>query len=99
MQNIQQAAATAVQSVLSGKNLNVTLDAVLRSVSLADREGAAVRAFSYGTLRHLGYLRFALDRLASRPPKDEKLRCLLLVALRISTLLEDWLPEPFTVAI
>lgn len=81
MQNSQQAAAEAVQSVLSGQNLNVALDAALGSVSLGDRERAAVRAYSYGTLRHLGYLRFSLKRLASRPPKDERLVCLLLVAL------------------
>jgi 16S rRNA (cytosine967-C5)-methyltransferase len=81
VQNSQQAAAEAVQSVLSGQNLNVALDAALGSVSLGDRERAAVRAYSYGTLRHLGYLRFSLKRLASRPPKDERLVCLLLVAL------------------
>ena len=81
MQKIQQAAATAVQSVLAGQNLNVALDAVLRTVSLADQERAAVWAFSYGTLRHLGYLRFAFERLASRPPKDERVLYLLLVAL------------------
>ena len=81
MQNSQQVAAATIQSVLSGQNLNVALDTVLRSVSLADGERAAARAFSYGTLRHLGYLRFALGRLASRPPKDPSLRCLLLVAL------------------
>lgn len=81
MQKSQQAAAAAVQSVLSGQNLNVALDAALRSVSPDDRERAAAWAFSYGTLRHLGYLRFALKRLASRPPKDEKVSCLLLVAL------------------
>jgi len=81
VQNSQQAAAAAIQSVLSGQNLNVALDTVLRSAILTDSERAAVRAFSYGTLRHLGYLRFVLDRLASRPPKDEFLRCLLFVAL------------------
>ncbi len=81
MQNVQRAAATAVQSVLGGQNLNVALDAALRRFSLVDRERSAAQAFSYGTLRNLGYLRFALDQLASRPPKDERLRCLLFVAL------------------
>ena len=81
MQNSQQVAAATIQSVLSGQNLNVALDTVLRSVSVAGGERAASRAFSYGTLRHLGYLRFALGKLASRPPKDPSLRCLLLVAL------------------
>lgn len=81
MQNSQQVAAATIQSVLSGQNLNVALDTILRSVTLAEGERAATRAFSYGTLRHLGYLRFALARLASRPPKDPGLRCLLLVAL------------------
>ncbi len=81
MQNVQQAAASAVQSVLSGQNLNVALDAAVGSFSISNRERAAVRAFSYGTLRQLGYLRFALEKLASRPPKDPRVSCLLLVAL------------------
>ena len=81
MQNVLRAAAAAVQSVLSGQNLNVALDAALQSVSLTERERAAARAVSYGTLRYLGYLRFAFKRLASRPPKDERVTCLLLVAL------------------
>jgi len=81
VQNSQQAAATTIQSVLSGQNMNVALDTVLRSTPFAEGERAAARAYSYGTLRHLGYLRFALARLASRPPKDPGLRSLLLVAL------------------
>ena len=81
MQNSQQAAATTIQAVLSGQNMNVALDSVLRSTPFADSERSAARAYSYGTLRHLGYLRFALARLASRPPKDPGLRSLLLVAL------------------
>jgi 16S rRNA (cytosine967-C5)-methyltransferase len=81
VQHSQQAAAATIQSVLSGQNLNVALDAALQRIPPADRDRAAVQAFSYGALRHLGYLRFALERLASRPPKDDRLRCLLYVAL------------------
>ncbi|MGH8629537.1 MAG: 16S rRNA (cytosine(967)-C(5))-methyltransferase RsmB, partial [Burkholderiales bacterium] len=41
----------------------------------------AGKALAYGTLRHLGYLRFALARLASRPPRDSRLSALLCVAI------------------
>ncbi len=81
MQQIQQAAAAAVRSVLAGRNLNDALDRQLRSSELTDQQRAAVHACSYGTLRHLSFLRFALERLVKRTPKDEKVVSLLLVAI------------------
>ena len=81
MQQIQQTAAAAVQSVLAGRNLNEALERQSRSSRLTDQQRAAVQACSYGTLRHLGFLRFALERLVKRWPKDQKVVSLLLVAL------------------
>ena len=81
MQQIQLAAAAAVQSVLSGHSLTDALGREFRKGVLTDQQRAAVQACAYGTLRHLGFLRFALDRLVKRKPKNEKVVYLLLVAL------------------
>ena len=81
MQKIQQAAAEAVQSVLSGQNLTSALLASRRKGVLTDQERAAVQAYSYGTLRHLGLLRYMLDKLVTRKPKEPIVSALLLVAL------------------
>ena len=81
MQQIQLAAAAAVQSVLSGHSLTDALDRELRKSSFTDQQQGAIRSCSYGTLRHLGFLRFALDRLVKRKPKNDKVVSLLLVAL------------------
>ena len=81
MQQTQQAAAMTVQAVLSGRNLPTVLDSEFRKGLLTDRQRAAVQACSYGTLRYLGSLRFILDRLVKRKPKDERVVSLLLVAL------------------
>lgn len=81
MQQIQQAAARAVQSVLAGNNLGTALARELRKVELTDWERAAIQAWSYGTLRYLGLLRFILDRLVKRKPKNDNVTSLLLVAL------------------
>lgn len=71
----------AVHSVLTGHSLDAALDREFRKCLLTDSQRAAVQAFSYGTLRHLGLLRFMLDRLVKRKPKDPKVVALLLVAL------------------
>lgn len=81
MKQVQQAAAAAVQTVLSGANLPGALAAVFQRTALPERDQAAVRAYAYGTLRHLAYLRFALDKLARKRPKREEVVALLLVAL------------------
>lgn len=81
MQRIQQVAAHAVQSVLAGSNLGTSLARHVRKAGLTERERAAAQAWSYGTLRYLGLLRFILDRLIKRQPGNESLTCLLLVAL------------------
>ena len=71
MQQIQLGAAAVVQSVLSGHSLTDALDKEFRKGVLTDQQRAAVQACSYGTLRHLGFLRFAMDRLVKRKPKNE----------------------------
>ncbi|UCH49466.1 MAG: 16S rRNA (cytosine(967)-C(5))-methyltransferase RsmB [Betaproteobacteria bacterium] len=81
MQQIQLAAAAAVQSVLSGHSLTDALDREFRKGLLTDQQRAAVQACGYGTLRHLGFLRFVLDRLVKRKPKNDKVVSILLVAL------------------
>ena len=81
MQRTQQAAAYTVQSVLAGNNLGTALARQLQKAELNERERAAVQAWSYGTLRYLGLLRFILDRLVKRPPRDERVTFLLLVVL------------------
>ncbi len=81
MQKIQLAAATIVQAVLCGHSLTDALDKEFRKGSLTDQQRAAVQACAFGTLRHLGLLRFALDRLAKRKPNNQKVVSLLLVAL------------------
>ncbi|NIO42790.1 MAG: 16S rRNA (cytosine(967)-C(5))-methyltransferase RsmB [Burkholderiales bacterium] len=81
MQQVQRAAAAAVSSVLSGHSLPESLEREIGKVRLTDQQRAAIQACSYGTLRHLGFLRFALDQLVKRTPKDDKVLSLLLVAL------------------
>ncbi len=81
MQKTQQAAARAVRSVLAGHNLDTALASQLRQPGLTDQERSQIRAYSYGTLRHLGLLRYLLDTLVTRTPKHPDVMPLLLVAL------------------
>lgn len=81
MLQTQLAAAATVQSVLAGQNLTVALDTNLRKARLTEQQRAAVQALSYGTLRHLGFVRFVLDQLVARQPENGQLVALLLVAL------------------
>lgn len=80
MFNAQRLAAEAVAGVLAGRNLSVALEDAETTLG-ANAERRAARALSYGTLRQLGYLRFALAMLAPYPPKDARLSALLYVAL------------------
>jgi len=83
MRDVQLAAAGVVQQVLAnGRNLNQALDGALRSqAAWAPAQRAALQDLSYGTLRFYGQLRAVLDLLLHKPPTDERLRYLLLVAL------------------
>jgi 16S rRNA (cytosine967-C5)-methyltransferase len=81
VRNVQQLSAHAVHQVLGGRNLDGALQAVRRDPAMTAADRAATQALAYGTLRHLGYLRFALSYLAPRPQKNARLAALLWVAL------------------
>lgn len=81
MLGAQRIAAQAVASVLAGRSLSAALDTAGDDPSARDADSAAGKALAYGTLRHLGYLRFALARLAPRPPRDARVSALLCVAI------------------
>jgi len=79
---IQRLAAQTVAIVLSGTSLNAALDSVWRrNRQLTASERGAIQDICYGTLRHLGKLRAALDQLATKPIASPELRTLLLTAL------------------
>jgi 16S rRNA (cytosine967-C5)-methyltransferase len=79
--NAQRTAAEAVASVLSGRSLSSALESAEEIAGPRGSERAAAKALAFGTLRHLGYLRFALARLAPRAPRDPRLSALLWVAI------------------
>lgn len=81
MLEVQRLTAQTVAAVVAGRSLNDTLARALASETLTPSQRAALQALSYGTLRHLGYLRFALSQLAPREPKDATIAALLWVAL------------------
>lgn len=82
MQHVQLAAARVVNSVLQGRNLTQVLAESLRLHSqFSPQQRGALQDLCYGTLRYYGKLEFMLNKLMERPPRDELLQQLLLVAL------------------
>lgn len=82
MDKSQLLAAQAVGQVLAGHNLTQTLEGIWRShAQLAPQQRAMTQDMSYGALRHLGWLQAVLRQLVERPVQDERVQCLLLVAL------------------
>lgn len=80
--NSQLLAARLVGQVLGGRNLSQLLDEMRGSMPrLSPQQRAAAQDLSYGTLRHYGRLQAILARLLLRPLQDQRVRCLLLVAL------------------
>lgn len=78
----QQGASLVVCQVLGGRNLNQALEAYLQSTQqLSQQQRAALRDLSFGTLRFYRRLDWMLSHLLHQPLKDERLHCLLLVAL------------------
>ena len=68
--------------MLAGRNLSHALSAIwARHPDLLVRQRSTIQDLSYGTLRYYGQLQALLTLLLDKPPKDEALRCLLLVAL------------------
>ena len=82
---VQAASAEVVGKVLSGKNLDRVLEAVVvqltQSTKLSPNERAAIHSISFDTLRHYGMLSAQLDLLLTQPINDPPVRHLLLVAL------------------
>lgn len=82
---VQAASAEVVGKVLSGKNLDRVLEAVLaklaKAIKLSPNERAAIHSISFDTLRHYGLLSAQLDLLLTQPINDPPVRHLLLVAL------------------
>ncbi|MEQ1515638.1 MAG: 16S rRNA (cytosine(967)-C(5))-methyltransferase RsmB [Usitatibacteraceae bacterium] len=82
---VQAASAEVVGKVLSGKNLDRVLEAVLvklaRSIKLSPNERSAIHSISFDTLRHYGLLTAQLDSLLTQPINDPPVRHLLLIGL------------------
>jgi 16S rRNA (cytosine967-C5)-methyltransferase len=82
LHNVQLLAAQAVGQVLTGRNLNQVLDQLRRAhPELTPQQRSALQDLSYSALRWLGRLDALLGVLLQRPLSDERVRCLLLVAL------------------
>lgn len=78
----QQDASQVVREVLGGRNLNQVLSAFLQGApGLSPQQRGALQDLSYGTLRFYGQLKRVLEQLLHKPVQDERIRCLLLVAL------------------
>lgn len=81
MDKSQYLAACMVSAVLHGRSLSQLLEESHSGASLPPSQRAAVQHLSYGTLRYYGRLDAILDQLLERPLQDERVHCLLLVAL------------------
>lgn len=87
MHHTQQAASDVVRQVLTGRNLNQVLSEALHSdmryigSNPTPQQRGALQDLSYGTLRFYGQLSAVLKQLLHKPLADERVRCLLLVAL------------------
>ncbi len=82
---VQAASAEVVGKVLSGKNLDRVLEAVLarlaKEIKLSPNERSAIHSISFDTLRHCGLLTAQLDLLLTQPINDPPVKHLLLIAL------------------
>lgn len=82
MQDAQRLASTAVSQVLGGRSLDGVLAALWREQSLLSaQQRALVQELSFGALRFHGYLDAVLGLLVEKPLRDEKLACLIRIAL------------------
>lgn len=82
MHEAQRIAASVVERVLAGRNLDLEI-ARLRQThpGLTAQQRAVIQDLCFGTLRFLARLDAVIDGLLERPLHDERLRCLLRVAL------------------
>ena len=78
----QQIAAEAIEHVLGGRNLTSTLESVFRRhPHITPQQRAVAQDLSYGALRFYGELEALLQQLLQKPLTDQRLHCLLLVAM------------------
>lgn len=78
----QQIAAEAIEYVLGGRNLTSTLESVFRRhPHITPQQRAVAQDLSYGALRFYGELEALLQQLLQKPLTDQRLHCLLLVAM------------------
>lgn len=78
----QHLAAQVVAQVMQGRNLNQALDEIRqKNTRLTPQQRGALQDLSYTTLRWLARLDALLSGLLQRPLTDERVRCLLRVAL------------------
>ena len=78
----QQIAASAVNQVLSGRNLTLALlDAQARFSQTTPQQRGGAADLSYGTLRFYGEIEAYLNKLLEKPLTDERIHALLLVAI------------------
>ena len=81
MNTVQLSASQVVCEVLGGRNLNQVLNAAMQAPELTMQQRGALQDLSYGTLRFYGLLLCVLEQLLHQQLTDERVRCLLLVAL------------------
>ncbi len=81
MQAVQLAAAQVICKVMDGQNLNRALSDLQSLSHFSPQHRAALQDLCYGTLRHYGRLAFVLQELLRKTMQDDRLRCLVLVAL------------------
>ena len=78
----QQLAAEAVEQVFSGRNLGLSLESIFaQHQSITPQQRAVAQDLSYGTLRYYGMVASLLGQLLEKALPDERVRCLLLVAI------------------
>src|SRR5574340_1775921 len=82
MHQAQNLASAVISSVLTGHSLDAELAALWRRhPDLSLQQRAAIQNVCFGTVRFLGFIDALLQALLDKPLHDEKLRCLLRVAL------------------
>ena len=82
MEEAQRLASTVVSQVLAGRSLDSALAKLWREhPSLSAQQRGQVQDLCFGALRFHGYLETLLDALVDKPVREEKLACLMRVAL------------------
>jgi 16S rRNA (cytosine967-C5)-methyltransferase len=82
MEEAQRLASTVVSQVLAGRSLDSALAELWREhPSLSAQQRGQVQDLCFGALRFHGYLEALLDALVDKPVREEKLACLMRVAL------------------